>query len=273
MTARSAAAAGLRERIKALPLVRDWRRRRAVAHFLSKEGFASCYGVFADFGEARRFLPPNKEFDDEALARMYVDQRLDRIFGYDYPVIHWMGEAFRNGSTRVFDIGGSVGVHFYAYRRYLGYPSSLAWEVYETPAVVRMGREMAARERAVALTFTQELEPASVHADIWISAGAIHYLEHWRPNLLLGACRDKPEHVILNKLPLYEGDDFVTSQNLIEGAFAPHHVYNRGRFIADIEGAGYALMDSWEVPERALRIPDHPERSIPHFTGLCFRRR
>ena len=130
MTAGSAAGAGLRERIKTLPLVRDWRRRRAVAHFLSREGFASCYGVFADFGEARRFLPPNKEFDDEALARMYVDQRLDRIFGYDYPVIHWMGEAFRNGSTRVFDIGGSVGVHFYAYRRYLGYPSSLAWEVH-----------------------------------------------------------------------------------------------------------------------------------------------
>ena len=56
------------------------------------------------------------------------------------------------------------------------------------------------------------------------------------------------------------------------GAFAPLHVCNADRFIRSIEALGYTLADRWDVHERALHVPGHPERSFPRFTGLYFAR-
>src|SRR4051812_22234190 len=38
-----------------------------------------------------------------------------------------------------------------------------------------------------------------------------------------------------------------------------------------IEAVGYTLRDAWPVPERALYVPLHPERSFGCFSGLYFR--
>jgi putative methyltransferase (TIGR04325 family) len=270
MLPRMDVATRIRNRMKALPLVRDQLQRRYLAEFLSPEGFALYYGVFASFEEARRFLPPSPEFDQLDTATSYEQQRMHRVFCYDYPVMHWLGEAFRAGARSVYDLGGSIGVHYFAYRRYLAYPAGLTWEICETPSVVRAGREIARREGAPGLRFTDALEPSQVKADVWTSAGALQYIERGDLGALLAACPNPPKYVIVNKVPLYVGDDFVSTQNVGPRMFAPVHVYNRPRFIAGVEAAGYRLVDAWDVPEREFRLPGHPERSFPRFSGVCF---
>lgn len=259
------------EPLKRLALLRAWRDRQRLAYFLSDAGHASYYGVFASFSEARRALPRSAEHNQSALATEYIEVRSHRVYCYDYPMIHWLGAALGGGATRIFDIGGSVGVHYRAYRRYLAYPPWLSWQVCEVPAIAQIGRELAQRDGETPLTFTDALNPGEVQADVWISAGAIHYIEKARPDALLAACQHRPAHLLLNKLPLYEGDDFVSAQNMGANSFAPLHIYNRQRLVTDIESVGYRLVDSWEVPERHFYLPDHPEKSFGKYSGLYFR--
>ena len=248
-----------------------WERKR----FLAPQGAAAYFGVYADFEEARRALPGSPGFNLGALAREYVQERSRRVFEYDYPVMRWLERAFTRGARRVLDIGGSVGVHYHAYRRYLDMPDALSWEVVEVPVIAAIGRELAKEHGTPALRFGTDLDEAVATRahDVWLSAGALQYLEEGaHPARLLGRCRAPPAHLLLNKLPLYDGEDFVTTQNLGEGAFAPLHVCNADRFIRSIEALGYTLADRWDVHERALHVPGHPERSFPRFTGLYFAR-
>lgn len=260
----------LAEPIKRLPLILRWREQRHLAYFLSEAGFTSFYGIFRSFPEARDSLPKSKEHNQRALAAEYVEVRCHRVFAYDYPVIYWLSEAFRSGATSVFDIGGSVGVHYHAYKKLLAYPQSLTWQVCDLPDIAQIGRELAECSAATRLTFTETLDPGSVQADVWISAGAIHYIEDARPSSLLAGCKHPPRHLILNKLPLYEGGDFVSAQNIGAHSFAPQYVYNRQRFVTDIESLGFHLVDSWDVPECSFYLPGHPEKSFGKYSGLYF---
>jgi putative methyltransferase (TIGR04325 family) len=250
------------------PALQNWRRRQ----FFSEAGFGSYFGLFKSFAEARDWLPASPEFDHAALADEYVNVRTKKVFAYDYPVMWWLERAFRNGATKVLDIGGSVGVHFYAYRRYFDMPGGLSWRVVEVPAIASIGREMARRAEAGALNFADSLAPALNGNDIWIAAGSLHYLENARPGDLLQRCEARPRHVLLNKLPLCDGEDYVTAQNIGAGCFAPLHVYNRRCFIDEVEALGYTLKDQWEVPERSIYLPGFSERCIPAFSGLYFAR-
>lgn len=246
--------------------LRRWRRQQ----FFSEAGFSSYFGVFNSFSEARDWLPASPEFDHAALAEEYVNVRTKKVFAYDYPVMWWLERAFRDGATKVLDIGGSVGVHYYAYRRYFEMPQSLSWRVVEVPAIAAIGREIASQAGAGGLSFADDLTQALRGNDIWLSAGALHYVENARPGDLLQQCETRPRHVLLNKLPLYDGEDYVTAQNIGAGCFAPMHVYNRQRFIKEIEALGYALRDQWQVPERSIYLPGFSERCIPRFSGLYF---
>lgn len=191
------------------PIVRPARVRWKREHFLSSEGAGSYYGVFNDFAEARATLPASKEFDYAPLAAQYIEIRSKKVFPYDYPVMHWLTRAFQDGATSVLDIGGSVGVHYYAYRRYIDMPATLTWHVVEVPSMVSIGRNLASTNGATSLSFTDDMLQAVIGTgrEIWISAGAIHYMEGARPSELLKQSVARPEHVLLNKLPLYGGED------------------------------------------------------------------
>lgn len=252
----------------ARPVLLQWKRE----HFLSSEGYGFYYGVFESFKEARASLPRSKEFDHEPLAEEYVDVRSKRVFAYDYPVMLWLFRAFQAGAASTLDIGGSVGVHYYAYRRYIQMPAALTWAVVEVPTMATIGRNLAMTSAATALSFTEDLNQAVMASasDIWISAGAMQYIEDVRPARLLEQCVVRPKHILLNKLPLCSGDDFVTTQNIGSGSFVPVQVFNRGRYIEEIEAHGYTLWDKWDVPERSLSLPGYPGRSLPSFSGLYF---
>jgi putative methyltransferase (TIGR04325 family) len=252
----------------ARPALLRWKRKQ----FLSEAGFCDYFGVFSSFAAARASLPASSEFDHATLARGYLKEHCRSVFEYDYPMMWWLDRAFRGGASVVLDIGGSVGVHYYGYRSYLDMPRNLEWRVAEVPAMVQIGRELAAKSDGGALRFTEDLGRSLAGANVWISAGALQYFEEGRPSELLKRCEAalRPRHLLLNKLPLYAGEDFVTTQNIGDGCFSPVHVYNRDRFIRDIEDLGYTLRDRWEVHERSLYVPGHPERTIAAFSGLCF---
>lgn len=262
----------LARQVRDLPLLRSAFLRWRQQQFLSSAGYGRHFGLYQSFKEARESLPPRPDFDHAALATEYVEVRTKKVFPYDYPVMWWLDKALKEGSRSVLDIGGSVGVHYYAYRRYIDMPDDLRWHVVEVPSMVSIGQDLAMRHGVDALHFHSRLdEPiASGTHEIWISAGAIHCLEEGRPDQLLQQCARRPDHILLNKLPLYAGDDFVTVQNIGEGAFAPVHIYNGDRFIQRIRALGYTLRDRWAVPERSMYLPGHPQRFCSSFTGLYF---
>ncbi len=268
----TAARRALRRATSTPPLV-ALRRAQARAEFLSPAGFTRTWGAYPDFATARAAVPASAEFDTTSLVEAYVRERTAHVFAYDYPVMWWLREAFAGGATLVFDIGGSVGVHYYAYRSHLTYPPALVWTVREVPTLVRRGRALAAESNAPNLTFTDAIDATDAAADVWLAAGALQYVEGAASlGAWLAASRRPPAHVIVNKVPLYDGPAFVTVQNIGDGAFAPFHVYQRRRFIAEVEAAGYRLVEAWETPERQLRLLDDPARSFGPYSGAYFAR-
>ena len=264
-------AQGIREFLEgplARPALMRWRRKQ----FLSAEGATCYFGVFPSFEQARRSLPVSSAFDTEALTEEYVSVRTRKVFAYDYPVLWWLARAFKNSNLNVLDIGGSVGVHFYAYQKFLELPKGLLWTIAELPAVARIGKRLAQERQAKALVFKTDLHDAVTcsDADIWMAAGSLQYLEHPSVPDLLHRSRKLPEHILLNKLPLYGGATFVTTQNLGCRCFSPVHVFNRNEFIDSIVSEGFQLKDEWPVHERAMYLPGFSQRSFPSFSGLYF---
>jgi putative methyltransferase (TIGR04325 family) len=256
--------------VRKLPFVKSLLHKRGMARFLSPRGTGYHFGKFKTFDEARAWLPKTKEFSFESFADEYIGDRSDRIFAFDYPVIFWLQRAFGQGAASIYDIGGSVGNQFYAYRKYIDYPTSISWTVYELPLFVKIGREVAQKRNATQLNFVETLDMTKVRADVWIAAGAIELIESARMERLLEQAQTRPRHILVNKLPLHDGEEFVSTQNIGNGSFVPHRVFNRQQFIESIQRLGYRLVDIWSVPDREFVIPGQPELSFDEYSGLYF---
>ena len=250
--------------------IRSLLRQRGQRQFLSKWGVGYHYGSFGSFAEARAWLPKTKEFSFPDFANEYIDERSHRVYPFDYPVLFWLRQAFEEGSNSVLDIGGSIGNQFYAYGKYLKYPANITWQVHELPAFIKVGQDLALQRNAPQLSFSDKLNPEQLAADIWIAAGAVEFIEGLALDQLLIQARQRPRHVFLSKLPLYDGPTHVSTQNIGNGSFVPHHVFNRQQYIAAIEKAGYRLVDSWGVPDRRFQVPGQPENSFDEYSGLYF---
>lgn len=260
-------------------LGRDRLKMSAVGRFLLKhvyerrfarDGRGSFRGVYGSFAEANLAAPKTKPlgFDNELYAQEFADRRC-RVFSFDYPMLFWLDKLLSTAKI-IFDYGGHVGTHFYAYSRYLNYAPDLKWLVCDLPAITRVGAELALREGADALQFTNDFLDAD-GSDILIAAGSLQYVEEPPFAVLLSRLRRMPPHLLVNKLPLYDGPPFVTLQN--GGvAFHPQHVFNRRAFIAELGKLGYRLVDEWDVETHPGAIPFHREKSFRWHSGLYFRR-
>ena len=226
----------------------------------------SCFGVFADFAAANGAAPGNKPlgFDCPEYAAEFQD-RLARVFSYDYPILFWLAPLLRE-NIQIFDLGGHVGMHFYVYSKYLSFPRRLGWTVCDLPEITRRGEDLARQRGASGLSFTNRLEAAE-SCDILIAAGSLQYIESPSLSVLLSGLTSKPRHLILNKVPLYDGKQFVTLQNG-GAAFHPQYIFNRREFVDSLAAIGYQVKDTWNVEARPGRIPLHPERSFPYHSGL-----
>jgi putative methyltransferase (TIGR04325 family) len=236
--------------------------------------FARCppnrfRGVYPDFGSAEASVPPGRRvgYDYDELAGLYR-LRMDKACESDYAMLFWMRDLIRDGSF-VFDFGGHVGVSYYGWRNYLHYPDSLRWLVHEVPAIVRGGQALALERGASHLKFTSAL-PDGRDCTVFMAAGSLQYVDRTLAQILDEAgCR--PAHLLINKMPLYEGETFVTVQSTGR-AFHAYRIQNREEFVEGVKALGYRVVDDWMNREQHCEIPFSRDRDIPAYSGYYFQR-
>ena len=252
--------------------VRGALARRYEQRFASNQRSNLFRGVFNSFEAAQATAPATRPvgYDNEASAALYVE-RSQRVYPTDYPVMLWLQTLLAQGCDGVFDLGGHIGVSFYAYKRYLRYPPTLRWCVHDVPAVMAQGQRVAAqRSDAAGLTFADHFGQAS-GMPVLLAAGSLQYLQDTLAERLAPLAAP-PAHLLVNLLPLHETRGFHTLQSM-GTAFCPYRVEHRPTFEADLAACGYELVDHWHNPEKRCEIPFQPAESLDHYHGYYFRRR
>jgi putative methyltransferase (TIGR04325 family) len=224
-------------------------------------------GVYASFEEARASAPKSVPigYDHDEIALGYKNQR---FIASDYPAAFWVREALRDGAT-VFDLGGSVGTSFYTWEDYYEYPHNVRWLICELPSVVRAGQRLAQEKCENRLRFTAQFEEAN-GSNCLLASGCLQYIEtSIADSLQRLAC--PPQHLVLNRVPLHSRFECVTLQNL-GWMVSPYRVFQRDRFIGELESMGYVVVDAWAVPDHSCWIPFYPENSVASYSGLYLRK-
>ena len=252
------------------PVVGGLLRKRYERMFAENREANLFRGVFETFDAAQASAPSTRPvgYDHPGPAGMYMD-RVRRIYPSDYPILFWLDRLLRADCTRIFDVGGHIGVGYYAYRRYLDYPAALRWTVFDVPAVVQQGRALAQKmDPEGRLAFSDTFE-AGDGADILLASGSLQYL----PDTLadrLKTLRTMPRHLLVNLLPVHERDSYYTLQS-IGTAFCPYRIFSAASALGAYDAFGYTLVDTWENAEKRCDIPFHPGRSLDRYRGFYFR--
>jgi putative methyltransferase (TIGR04325 family) len=251
-----------------LPPVVALRRWSYERHFANATGEQRLFrGIYPDFATAIASAPPAHPigYDNNASAHRLADER-HHVFPTDYPVLFWLARLIAENTT-LFDLGGNVGSRYLAFRSHLNYPDGMRWIVSEVPAVVRLGRDIAARENAPHLLFTTGFDELN-GADILLASGVLQFLEDWIG--FLRAVPKRPPHVLINRTSIYTRQPAVTLHST-GTAFCPYHLFNRGGFIAAFLDLGYRLVDEWTNPGIGCHIPQHHAFGIEAYSGFYFR--
>lgn len=185
----------------------------------------------------------------------------------DYAALFHMRGLIFDGA-KVFDLGGSIGNLFYLYDRYLNLPPDCIWLVFELPAWVELGQNIAAKRGENRLRFTRKWEEAS-GAELLIASASLHYFDTPLSQMVAGL-PEKPSHILINRTPLIDGPTKATVQD--GGTHRAGCVlYNRAEFVAGYEAIGYEVVDSWRAWELTLKIVGKPESSALPYSGFFFR--
>lgn len=225
------------------------------------------HGVYSSFEEAAACAPKTLrlgcDYDDVAL-------RFERqgFIPSDYPAVFWMLKALKDSSS-VFDYGGSVGISFYNWERYITYPEDIRWTVCEVPAAASIGEKIAQDKGENRLHFTTRFEDAD-GCDCLLASGSLQYVDASLADLLRRLA-SRPKHVVINRLPLHGQRSCVTLQN-IRWLASPYRVFQRDALLQELESVGYKLIDAWSVTDHSCWIPFYPEFSVASYSGLYLRK-
>jgi putative methyltransferase (TIGR04325 family) len=255
--------------LKQAPGILAWRRRRWNRYFESRTYGSYFKDVYPTYAAALAAIPADKArgYDGPGPAAFYRE-RTQQVYATDYPVLFWLRPLLRPG-LKIFDLGGHVGVSFYSYSAFLGFPERIDWLVCDVPAVTQAGEKLAREQGRAELSFTNARVEASGR-DVYLASGSLQYLdEHFAS--ILARLDDKPAHVIVNMLPVHAEHEFVTL-NSIGVAICPYTVHKYSQFIERVCATGYTLVDSWENPGKHCRIPFFDAYSTDRYVGAYFRK-
>lgn len=226
-------------------------------------------GVYPSFDAALGSIPHHQliGFDHDATAALYRDRML-KACQSDYGLLFWLQRILAPDSF-IFDFGGHVGVSYHGWRRYLDYGPRLRWLVHDLPAITRVGEALAAESSNPGLAFTNTISDGR-DCTIFLTAGAIQYADRSLPSVLAELGR-LPAHLIVNKIPLYDGEPFVTVQSAGK-SFHPYQIYNRAAFVSGITALGYRVVDDWMNAEQTCVIPFTKGKDIEAYSGYYFAR-
>ena len=259
----------LRRVLGRVPGVLRLRRGAYARAFASHENVNLYRGVFDTFEQAALSAPNTKPpgYDNEASARMYDDVMEPTL--RDYPAMFWLQRAFLDGHERVFDLGGHVGIKYYAFSGRMQMPTQLRWRVCDVPAVVARGNALAIEKgTAETLRFTADWRDLSA-ADVLFASGSIQYLPVSLGDMLR-ALPTRPARLVINSAALHPTRSFFTL-NSIGVSFCPYRVQSEPSFMDDMNALGYRCVDRWETP-RDFAIPFEPGYEMDRFVGLAFTR-
>lgn len=224
-------------------------------------------GSFDSFAAAEAGAPPSKAvgYDNaEAAKSLYSHQ----VYFYDYPALFWLGRAFDEGMTSVFDLGGHVGIKYYAFRRMLSYPANLRWTVCDVPGVIQTGQELAAqREVTAQLDFTVERNDASGY-DVLYASGSLQYLPE-RLSEIIAKLPVKPKRVIVNTAAVHP-DKTLYTLNSIGFAVCPYRIQHHEELLTELANAGYKRRDAWRNEGKPIEVPFVDGGESAYYAGLCF---
>lgn len=229
-------------------------------------------GVYASFAEAEASVPEGERvgYDHAELAGLYR-HRMEKANQSDYAVLFWLRRILdAKPASFVFDFGGHVGVSYHGWYRYLDYKPGLRWLVEDVPAIVKVGAELAKERPSQGLEFTSEVLDAR-GCDVFFAGGSLQYVDEELPAMLKRIGGPLPRHVILNKMPVYEGESFVTVQSTGR-AFHAYRIYNRDELVGGVTKLGYRLVDDWANREQHCEIPFTRGRDIDAYSGFYFER-
>jgi putative methyltransferase (TIGR04325 family) len=253
----------IRNLIARIPGVRFWVAR---AIFLGPgHNTHRFWGVFASMAEAKAHVPArfNQGFDAPNLS-----QNLDeKIPERDLEVVRILSGLIPRVKT-LFDLGGNIGFCFYQYRTQIPFHKDFRWSVCDVPFVNQEGRKIAAERGETQLAFTDHQEDAD-GTDIYLTAGALQYFENPLTDLL-EKLKNKPRHILINRVPLTESRSFFTLQHM-GYSVVPYHIVNLNEFVSSFEALGYILVEQWKN-DRFCEILLQPERDVRHYYGFYFKK-
>lgn len=228
-------------------------------------------GVYSSFEEARAAAPKNVKTGHDHTENAQTHRGYaNKLRFSDYAVLFWMARILEDSSS-IFDLGGHIGVAYYAFGKYLKFGPDLRWTVCDVPQVLLAGKEYAESQKATQISFTSDFAAAS-GKDILLTAGAVQCIETPLSGIL-ASLTEKPRHLLINRTPLFDGPEFFTLQR-IGALINPYHVFSRKGFIDSLLALGYRLIDSWEVTETycgSCVIPFHADKTVQPYSGLYLR--
>lgn len=254
--------------LKHIPVLRELRRAASNRRFESNTKSNLFRGIFDSFAAAEASAPSTRPtgYDNPASANLYL-KRLT-IDEYDYPSLFWISSSIFSGMRRIADIGGSVGIKYYAFAKFIDFPPDIIWRVIDVPAVVNRGKEFAEERNAGAsLEFSARMSDAE-DVDVMLVSGALQYLPQPLSEIL-DQLSSKPARIVINTAPIHPAHSFFTL-NSIGTAYCPYRVERRDAFVEAITARGYHLRDEWLNLDKKMRIAFEPEYSLHNYTGFCF---
>jgi putative methyltransferase (TIGR04325 family) len=263
----------LHRRVEALahaPLTRGIADRQAREAFIANRDqnmFLGVYGTWAE-AEAAAKAYGTAGYNNLASADMY--RHRVRMDAHDYPALYWLMRSLDEGMTSVFDVGGSIGIKYLAFREPLSRWPALRWRVQDVRAVAEHGRELA-RERgdSPGLEFTHEFKEGD-GIDVLFASGVVQYLPETLGGLLAGFTQ-LPRRIVINTAAIHPQHEFFTV-NSIGTAFCPYRIQTQGGLMRGLTALGYKLRETWFNVGKPMRIPHRDDYSIKDYSGYCLDR-
>lgn len=225
-------------------------------------------GSFESLAAAQAAAPANLPvgYDLHAASTMYSPQ----VTTWDYPAIHWLADAFLHGMRSLFDLGGHIGIKYYAFKRVISYPQQLQWMVCDVPSVVRAGEELA-RSRGVTseLKFCLDRRLAS-GTDVLFMSGCLQYLPSTMTGIL-GDLQTRPRRIILNTTAVHPEQTLYTL-NSIGISVCPYRIQHQDEVLNELRELGYRRRDMWRNDGKPISIPFVEGGDAPYYFGCCFDR-
>jgi putative methyltransferase (TIGR04325 family) len=249
-----------------LPVVRQVVQAEYHRDFIANQRQNLFLGMYTTWEEAEAAARAygRAGYDNPDSANMYLNRiRMDE---HDYPSLYWIGRSMQEGFRTVMDVGGATGIKFYAFRQELDRWRDFSWLVYDVPAMVQRGREVAA-EQGVSdkLRFTDDFR-AGDGVDVLLASGVLQYLPRTLPEMLQSLSA-LPKRIIINTCAIHQEHEYFTV-NSIGTAFCPYRVQTQAALVKGLGALGYKLRTTWRNPAKPLTIPDRPAYSLTEYTGL-----